>query len=134
MLGTFGLDDGQMLDRAALATLTLTNAVYFVRRIGIGEFQRESRVTRKPGQMEYAVSVNEDGSPNSDLLNVAKISCDHAALRSRPRSRKQAQRPASEAGVDLVPRKPASRATDLPCDDPSKVALPTIARHMRSDR
>jgi hypothetical protein len=55
------------------ATLTLTNAVYVVRWVGIEEFQLGSRVMRKPGQMEYAVSVNEAGSPNSDLLNVAKI-------------------------------------------------------------
>jgi len=59
--------------RAALATLTLTDDVYVVSWIGSGGFELGSRVTRKPGEMEYAVSVNDDGTPNSDLLNVAKI-------------------------------------------------------------
>jgi hypothetical protein len=44
-----------------------------VRWIGAGQFELGSRVTRKHGQMEYAVSVNADGTPNNDLLEVAKI-------------------------------------------------------------
>jgi hypothetical protein len=71
--GPLGLNEGRLLDRAALATLTLTDDVYVVRWIGSGEFELGSRVSRKPGEMEYAVSVNDDGTPNSDLLNVAKI-------------------------------------------------------------
>lgn len=71
--GTAGLDEGELMDFPSIASLTLSDDVHVVKWIGPGEFELGSRVTRKPGQIEHLMSVDADGSPNDDLLNVALI-------------------------------------------------------------
>ena len=71
--GTFGLTMGDVMDRSEIAALTLTDDVHVVKWTGGGEFELGSRVSRKPGQEEFLVSIDPDGTPNEDLMNVAQM-------------------------------------------------------------
>lgn len=71
--GIFAVDEGRIDDRAQLATLTLVEDVYVATIPENGRYGIGSRVTRKAGQMEYLVSVNDDGTPNDDLINLPKL-------------------------------------------------------------
>jgi hypothetical protein len=70
---TFAVDDGRILGRADLASLVIVEDVYVATIPVAGEFGLGSRVQRKPGSMEYLTSVGDDGTPNSDLHDLPKL-------------------------------------------------------------
>ena len=71
--GVIGCDVGRQVDRAELATLMQRDEVYVVRWDGPGTFTAGSRVIAKPGAMEYPMSINDDGTPNGELLEAARF-------------------------------------------------------------
>jgi hypothetical protein len=71
--GVVGADMGRQVDRAELATLMDRDEVYTVQWDGPGTFTAGSRVRPKPGPMAFPMSVDEDGTPNGDLMNVARF-------------------------------------------------------------
>ena len=71
--GQIGVWKTEEVHRVELATLIVRDDVYVARWLEDNTIAAGSRVRLKPGQIEYAVSVDESGVPNNDLMQVASF-------------------------------------------------------------
>lgn len=72
--GKTGVWETEEVHRVDLATLIDRDDVYVGRWLDDNTIAAGSRVRLKPGQIEYAMSVDENGVPNDDLMRVAPFS------------------------------------------------------------
>ena len=71
--GMLRLAEGVDMRHPDIANLVDSDQVFVVKWTGPGEFAAGSRVSRKPGQHEYLVSIDENGAPNAELLEAAPL-------------------------------------------------------------